>query len=97
LYGRRRGLPARTPTPSGGYARYAASAWTPILIYNPRHLLAILEEYVRHYNQHRPHQGREQRPPALETSPAPVTDLTAVRIRRRRVLNGMINEYSQAA
>ena len=68
-----------------------------ILIYNPRHLLAILEEYVRHYNQHRPHQGREQRPPALETSPAPVTDLTAVRVRRRRVLNGMINEYSQAA
>jgi transposase InsO family protein len=68
-----------------------------ILIYNPRHLLAILEEYVRHYNQHRPHQGREQRPPALEISPAPVTDLTAVRVRRRRVLNGMINEYSQAA
>jgi putative transposase len=68
-----------------------------ILIYNPRHLLAILEEYVRHDNQHRPHQGREQRPPALETSPAPVTDLTAVRVRRRRVLNGMINEYSQAA
>ena len=68
-----------------------------ILIYNPRHLLATLDEYVRHYNEHRPHQGREQRPPALDVSPAPVTDLATVRVRRRRVLNGLINEYSQAA
>jgi transposase InsO family protein len=68
-----------------------------ILIYNPRHLLATLDEYVRHYNEHRPHQGREQRPPAQDIPPAPVTDLGAVRIRRRRVLSGLINEYSQAA
>lgn len=68
-----------------------------ILIYNPRHLLATLDEYVWHYNEHRPHQGREQRPPARDISPAPVTDLATVRVRRRRVLNGLINEYSQAA
>jgi hypothetical protein len=68
-----------------------------ILIYNARHLLATLEEYVRHYNEHRPHQGREQRPPALNVSPTPVTDLATVRLRRTRVLNGLINEYSQAA
>jgi hypothetical protein len=68
-----------------------------ILIYNPRHLLATLDEYVRHYNDNRPHQGREQRPPAEDVSPTPVPDLAAVRIRRRRVLNGLINEYSQAA
>ncbi|MFC6015648.1 integrase core domain-containing protein [Plantactinospora solaniradicis] len=68
-----------------------------ILIYNLRHLLATLDEYVRHYNEHRPHQGHEQRPPALDVSPAPVTDLAAVRVRRRRVLNRLINEYSQAA
>ncbi|MEV6638132.1 transposase [Actinoplanes sp. NPDC051470] len=68
-----------------------------ILIYNPRHLRATLEEYVRHYNEHRPHQGGGQRPPALETSPAPVTELTAARIRRRNVFNRMINEYSPAA
>jgi putative transposase len=42
-----------------------------ILIYNPRHLLATLEEYVRHYNVHRPHQGLEQCPLARETSPPP--------------------------
>ncbi|MFI5898439.1 transposase [Actinoplanes sp. NPDC051513] len=68
-----------------------------ILTYNPRHLLATLDEYVRHYNEHRPHQGREQLPPALDMSPVPVPDLAAVRVRRRRVLNGLINEYSQAA
>jgi len=68
-----------------------------ILIYNLRHLLATLDEYVRHYNEHRPHQGRTQRPPARETSPGLVTDLATVRVRRRRVLNGLINEYSQAA
>jgi putative transposase len=68
-----------------------------ILIYNPRHPLAILDEYLRHYNEHRAHQGREQRPPAQDKSPVPVTDLDAVRLRRRRVLNGLINEYSQAA
>ncbi|WP_199753282.1 transposase [Actinoplanes sp. ATCC 53533] len=68
-----------------------------MLFYNPRHLLATLDEYVRHYNEHRPHQGRAQRPPARETSPVLVTDLATVRVRRRSVLNGLINEYSQAA
>ncbi|RSM36197.1 integrase, partial [Actinoplanes sp. ATCC 53533] len=68
-----------------------------ILIDNRRHLLAALDECVRHYNQHRPHQGREQRLPAQGMAPAPVTDLGAARVRRRRVLSGLINEYSQAA
>jgi transposase InsO family protein len=34
-----------------------------ILFYNTRHLLATLGEFVAHYNEHRPHQGRHQRPP----------------------------------
>ncbi|WP_426503059.1 integrase core domain-containing protein [Dactylosporangium sp. McL0621] len=68
-----------------------------ILICNPRHLLTVLGEYVVHYNDHRPHQGRDQRPPAIETLPTPVTDLAPARVRRRKVLNGLINEYSQAA
>jgi transposase InsO family protein len=69
-----------------------------MLIYSPRHLLAILGEFVAHYNEHRPHQGRHQRPPnATDTTPVGVVDLAATRIRRRKILDGLINEYSQAA
>jgi putative transposase len=69
-----------------------------MLIYDRRHLLATLGEYVTHYNDHRPHQGQHQHPPnATDMPPRPVTDLTAARVRRRRILNGLINEYSQVA
>ena len=67
-----------------------------MLIYHPRHLLAVLGEFVEHYNEHRPHQGRDQRPPHADTGPA-VVDLASVRVRRRKILNGLISEYSQAA
>jgi hypothetical protein len=68
-----------------------------ILIYNTRHLLTVQREYLAHYNQHRPHQARGQRPPDRETLPPPVTDLDARRVRRRKILGGLVNEYSQAA
>jgi hypothetical protein len=68
-----------------------------VLIYNTRHLLAVLGAYLAYYNGHRAHQGRGQRPPDRDTLPAPVADLSAVRVRRRKVLHGLINEYEQAA
>jgi putative transposase len=69
-----------------------------MLIYSPRHLLAILGEFAAHYNEHRPHQSRDQRPPnATDAASAAVDDLAAMRIRRRTILNGLINEYSRAA
>ncbi|WP_319462509.1 integrase core domain-containing protein [Micromonospora sp. RTP1Z1] len=59
-----------------------------------RHLAAVLAEYTRHYNGHRPHQSLDQRPP----KPAPhAVDLNAARVHRRPILGGLINEYSQAA
>jgi putative transposase len=68
-----------------------------ILIYHPRHLLAVLAEFVEHYNEHRPHQSRDQHPPdATDAGPA-VVDLARTRVRRRKILNGLISEYSQAA
>jgi putative transposase len=39
------------------------------------HLWRILAEYARHYNEHRPHQSREQRPPLHE--PGQTIDMTA--------------------
>jgi len=58
---------------------------------------AVLGEYLVHYNGHRPHQGRGQRPPDQDAHPPPVTDLSAVRVRRRKLVHGLINEYEQVA
>jgi transposase InsO family protein len=69
-----------------------------MLIAGQRHLRAILDEYVAHYNRHRPHRARNLRPPdSGDTVTDPVTDLAAVRIRRRKVLGGLIHEYERAA
>ena len=65
-----------------------------LLIYGERHLGRILAGYARHYNHHRPHQSREQRPPLHE--PGQAVDVTA-RIRRRQVVRGLINEYRRTA
>ena len=49
-----------------------------------------------HYNRHRPHQSRQQRPPDVETQP--VRDIADLRsVRRKPVAAGMINEYHHAA
>ena len=67
-----------------------------ILILGERHLDLVLREYVAHYNGHRPHQSRQQRPPDIETQPVQaITNLRSVR--RKPVVAGLINEYHQAA
>jgi transposase len=70
-----------------------------MLIFNERHLAKVLAEYTTHYNDHRPHQSRGQRPPAIETAlPRPISDMADLRsIRRQPVLGGLINQYHRAA
>jgi transposase InsO family protein len=65
-----------------------------MLIYNERHAVTMLDEFARHSNNHRPHQGREHGPPNHD--PAAVISLDAP-IRRHRVLSGVIDEYRRAA
>ena len=66
------------------------------LILGDRHLDLVLREYLIHYNGHRPHQSRQQRPPDIETQPScDVADLRSVR--RRPVVTGLISEYHRAA
>ncbi|MEE6312096.1 integrase core domain-containing protein [Plantactinospora veratri] len=59
-----------------------------LLIDNTRQLLAVLHEYLAHYNGHRPHQARRRRPPERDRLPAKAADLGAVRVRRRKVATG---------
>jgi hypothetical protein len=41
-----------------------------MLVAGPRQLCAVLDEYARHYNQHRPHRSRDLRPPDGDDVPA---------------------------
>src|SRR5712691_5413062 len=68
-----------------------------VLILGERHLRAVLAGYQARYNTARPHQGIAQRVPGDErdTHPATVTDVDTRQIRRKPVLNGLINEYVQ--
>jgi transposase InsO family protein len=72
--------------------------WT--LIWGRRHLERILNEYVRHYNDQRPHRGLQLRPPSsseIGTTPTPSVVAVADRVRRRDRLGGLVHEYYQAA
>jgi putative transposase len=67
-----------------------------LLVLGERHLALVLREYLIHYNGHRPHQSRLQRPPDIETHP--VRDAAELRsVRRKPVVAGLINEYHHAA
>ena len=65
-----------------------------MLIYGERHLLLVLDDYVGHYNRHRPHQSRQQRPPDHDDQAGVPLDSP---VQRRKVLGGVINEYYRAA
>lgn len=71
-----------------------------ILICNEAHARAVLAEYIRHCNQHRPHQSRRQLPPdsTNPSAPADVTGLQAQPIRRQPfLLGGLIGRYQRTA
>ena len=68
-----------------------------VLIINEAHARQLLATYQRHYNDHRPHQARNQLPPQSDRQPATVHDLQPHRVRRTRILGGLINEYRYTA
>lgn len=91
-------IPPRTPVANAYAERWVGTVRRELcdrtLIWNAAHLARILNEYVEHYNQHRPHQSLGQRAPTT-------ADVVAYRsgqpIRRHPHFHGLINEYRTAA
>jgi putative transposase len=67
-----------------------------LLILNRAHLTCVLKQYLAYRNQHRPHQGLGQRPPAPTTDP-PASPAAPERVWCRPVLGGLLHDYAVAA
>jgi hypothetical protein len=66
-----------------------------LLVVSRRHLESVLDKYVQHYNQARPHRGLhlgQSIPPSL-----PVPPIDGGTVTRVDILVGIIHEYEQAA
>src|SRR5882757_2939699 len=91
-------IPPRCPRANCYAERFVLTARSELtdrmLILSQRHLNTALADYIQHYNGRRPHRSRELRPPRPTY---PVADLNSQRIKRQRLLGGLINEYEQAA
>lgn len=69
-----------------------------LLIWGRRHLEGVLDEYVRHYNDERPHRSLDLRPPTVTSAEsAPHVVAVATAVRRRDRLGGLVHEYYEAA
>jgi len=90
--------PPRTPRANCYAERWIRTARAEctdrMLIYNEPHLRLVLGEYAGHYNRHRPHQSRQQRPPDQNAQASAPLNMP---VRRRKVLGGVISEYHRAA
>jgi transposase InsO family protein len=90
--------PVRSPRANSFAERYVGTlrreCLDHLLIHGEQHLRQILAAYAQHYNDHRPHQARAQRPPLYK--PGQAIDATA-RIKRRQAVQGLISEYRRAA
>ncbi|WP_326950054.1 integrase core domain-containing protein [Amycolatopsis sp. NBC_01307] len=91
-------IPPRCPRANCYAERFVLTVRTELtdrmLIVSERHLRAALAEYLRHYNGRRPHRSRELRPPRPTY---PMANHGSQRIKRQRLLGGLISEYKRAA
>ena len=91
--------PARAPRANAIAERFVGTIRRELLdrllIINQRHAAAVLREFERHYNGHRPHRALDQ---AAPSRPLPLCAPTEIhKIRRRDRLGGVLHEYQQVA
>ena len=84
-----------TAHPTGAWLTQQARNLLMDLIINQRHAMAVLREYERHHNNHRPHRALGQAAP-LRPLPHRTTPQTR-NVRRRDRLGGLLHEYQQVA
>ncbi|MGW5866574.1 integrase core domain-containing protein [Streptomyces sp. NPDC055239] len=65
-----------------------------ILLYDRSHTEKILHDYAKHFNDHRPHQGRNQLAPRDDPDVIP---LPTPRIPRHQAVGSLTNEYHRAS
>ncbi|MEV8063870.1 integrase core domain-containing protein [Streptomyces antimycoticus] len=90
-------IPPRSPNCNPHAERFIRSVREEctdrILLLGRGHAEKILRDYARHFNDHRPHQGRGQLAP---NDASTVIPLPASRIERRKAVAGLIHEYRRA-
>jgi transposase InsO family protein len=92
--------PFRTPQANGVAERFVRTVRSEcldcLLMLNQAHLERVLEVFVTHYNEHRPHRALSLAPPEPRRSSV-VAAAGEVRVHRRDRLGGVIHEYLLAA
>jgi putative transposase len=87
-------IPPRSPNCNPHAERFVRSVreecTNRLLVWDRGHAEKILHDYARHFNRHRPHQGRGQLAPLDDPDVAP---FPTARIERRQAVSGLINEY----
>ena len=69
-----------------------------MLIFGPRHLEAVVHEYVGHYNGYRPHRSLGQLPPQPKgVASAVLKNVDPSQLKRIDRLGGVIHEYRLVA
>lgn len=92
-------IPPRAPQANAFAERWVRTLRHELLdqtiIWNEQQLRRLLDEYLEHYNAHRPHRSLNQR------APDDVDDIVAIGpgqpIRRHTTCGGLVNEYRTAA
>ena len=89
--------PVRAPRANAFAERFVRTVrqecldWT--LIHGHRHLQAVLEEYIEHYNRHRPHRSLDLSAPEPASGVPPTTGAVI----RQPLLRGLVNQYHRRA